>query len=151
MNDIIANLYGYPSKGTPVDVPYTSSFGYYNNIPEPVSAPVHPIIAALYGDPSTGTPVDVPYEGSFQYYNDLQNQQEQVSLEPTQVSSTVAATPTSPIVDQIARTSPSGVLSGNRFAAAPLRELGFLTSREKPQYMKMLNQALLGSLFKDLI
>lgn len=33
MNDIIAKLYGDPSKGTPVEVPYTSSFGYYNNIP----------------------------------------------------------------------------------------------------------------------
>ena len=151
MNDIIAKLYGDPSKCTPVEVPYTSSFGYYNNIPEPVSAPIHPIIAALYGDPSTGTPIETPYEGSFQYYNDLKNQQEQVSQEPTQVSSTAPATPTSPIVDQVARTTPSGALSGNRFAAAPLRELGFLTSREKPQYMKMLNQALLGSLFKDLI
>ena len=148
MNDIIAKLYGDPSKGTPVEVPYTSSFGYYNNIPEPVSAPVHPIIAALYGDPSTGTPIETPYEGSFQYYNDLKNQQDQVSQEPTH---TVPAPPTSPIVDQVARTTPSGALSDNRFAAAPLRELGFLTSREKPQYMKMLNQALLGSLFKDLI
>ena len=105
----------------------------------------------MYVDPSTGTPIETPYEGSFQYYNDLKNQQEQVSQEPTQVSSTAPATPTSPIVDQVARTTPSGALSGNRFAAAPLRELGFLTSREKPQYMKMLNQALLGSLFKDLI
>tara|TARA_R100000951_G_scaffold18466_3_gene14818 strand:- start:224 stop:679 length:456 start_codon:yes stop_codon:yes gene_type:complete len=151
MNDIIAKLYGDPSKGTPIDVPYTSSFGYYNNIPEPVSAPVHPIIAALYGDPSQGTPVDVPYTSSFQYYNDLNNQQEQVSQETTQVSSTAPATPTSPTADQVVRTAPSGVLSGNQFAAAPLRELGFLTNKEKPQYMKMLNQALLGSLFKDLL
>jgi hypothetical protein len=44
-----------------------------------------------------------------------------------------------------------GALSSSPFAAAPLRKLGFLQPKEKPQYMKMLNEALMGSLFKDLI
>jgi len=75
----------------------------------------------------------------------------------TEPSNPVVVEPSTPPVvepsDPISSNRPyvGGALSGNPYAAAPLQQLGFLKNQEKPQYMKMLNEALMGSLFKDLL
>ena len=113
-------------------------------------------------DPETGQTYYQANDNRGRYFSDT-NESYQTRLDQMDAAQAdaeppnpVVVKPPNPFVepsDPISRNRPyvGGALSGSPFAAEPLQQLGFLKNQEKPQYMKMLNEALMGSLFKDLL